>query len=80
MPDVEDEAYNVYFIKKIPVFIFEFENPSKYIPEQRRMKYNGTDGLDKLAEYCHYRYGVKGTQTEILEQCGKIENIRLPTN
>ena len=76
--DIEDEAQNVYFIKKIPVYKIQFINVSKMEVWQREAYPN--QGLGKLAEYCHHRYGVKGTQTEILKQCGKIENIRLPTN
>jgi len=76
-----EEGYKkVFFIKKTPSLKLEFENPAMMTYEQRNFYYSDGLGLNKLAEYCHHRYGVKGTQVEILEQCGKIENITLPND
>jgi len=77
VPDFEDEDYYKYFLKEKPAFIFEFENPLVMFPELRRRMYKDGKGLSKLALYCHYRYGFKGSNEEVINQCGQLERIDL---
>ena len=67
-----EESYNVFFVKKTPTFQIFFVNltlteanipPLQDWPKER---------LDKLKEYCHYRFGINDFSFRSLDYCANL--------
>ena len=64
----------VFFIKKKPTFRVRFYNP-KWIPNTARKRMFNDFGYHEQAEYCKYRYGLSGSDNDIIIQCQRFEDL-----
>lgn len=69
-----ESVETVFFIKKRPSFRIHFYNPKRISNETRKGLFDDF-GVHEQAEYCRYRYGLFGSDDDIIIQCKKFEDL-----
>jgi len=67
-----EESYNVLFVKKASTFKIFFVNSTLAESDIPPLQDWSKERLDKLKEYCHYRFGINDFSFQSLGYCSNL--------